>query len=568
MVKCVVNYIDGRTEEVKLITSEQNSRIFYTMDSVLKYDEIKHIDFWLNDFEISTGDAGYYLLPGGPQSSKLLENAVGYFKDRPNTLWENIEAQMPVLGIRHSNGNFIAIAEGMKEQSAQVVSISDGKYNFALRINIDGKEPFDDISILEIPLTGDKDYSEMARVYRKYLLENGFCSIRERKNAELSYAAESLYVRIRMGWKPVPATVLEQTVENEPPMHVACTFSDVEKIMHEYKRAGVEKAEFCLVGWNVKGHDGRWPQIFPVEEAFGGEEGIKKVIKTAGELGYAITCHTNSTEAYSIAENFSKDDIRVNEKGELATRKATWSGGRPYILCPKRAYELGMEDLPKVAELGFRGLHYIDVITIVVNHECCSELHPLNVKQSNEYNDKLLGAARDLFGGVGCEGGYVYTLKNCDFAFYASILKNTEEKIEIIDEYVPFWQLVFHGIVLSNPYSGCVNAIISPNPLDMLKLIEYGGRPCIYFHGHFKTDKTNWLGTSDFVTETDACIREAAQYAKEFEDIFSKLAPLQYEFMDKHEKTAEGVYRVTYSDGSAVIVDYNDNTYKLIKAGK
>ncbi|MBQ4159669.1 MAG: hypothetical protein IJD83_01945, partial [Clostridia bacterium] len=70
-----------------------------------------------------------------------------------------------------------------------------------------------------------------------------------------------------MAWKPVPCTIAEQTPENEPDVHVACTFDDVIKVMEAYKKAGVSKAEFCLVGWNMKGHDGRWPQILPVEES-------------------------------------------------------------------------------------------------------------------------------------------------------------------------------------------------------------------------------------------------------------------------------------------------------------
>jgi hypothetical protein len=42
-----------------------------------------------------------------------------------------------------------------------------------------------------------------------------------------------------------------------------------------------KRAQLCLVGWNQKGHDGRWPQIFPVEEALGGEEKLRRLIRKA-----------------------------------------------------------------------------------------------------------------------------------------------------------------------------------------------------------------------------------------------------------------------------------------------
>ena len=47
------------------------------------------------------------------------------------------------------------------------------------------------------------------------------------------------------------------------------------------KNAGIDKAELCLVGWNVRGHDGRWPQAFPVEPALGGEEELHWLIGTS-----------------------------------------------------------------------------------------------------------------------------------------------------------------------------------------------------------------------------------------------------------------------------------------------
>ena len=38
--------------------------------------------------------------------------------------------------------------------------------------------------------------------------------------------------------------------------------------------------------------------------------------------------------------------------------------------------------------------------------------------------------------------------------------------------------------------------------------------------------------------------------------------------MDKHEKIDDNVYRVTYSDGSYITFDYNNNTYKLTKSDR
>ena len=46
---------------------------------------------------------------------------------------------------------------------------------------------------------------------------------------------------------------------------------------------------------------------------------------------------------------------------------------------------------------------------------------------------------------------------------------------------------------------------------------------------------------------------------------YRTLKHLQYEFMDKHEKIREDVYRVTYSDGTVITVNYREGGYTVEK---
>lgn len=62
-------------------------------------------------------------------------------------------------------------------------------------------------------------------------------------------------------------------------MVVYNSLDDVALILDELKNAGVKKAEICLVGWNKGGHDGRYPQILPIEEKIGGETKLRELIK-------------------------------------------------------------------------------------------------------------------------------------------------------------------------------------------------------------------------------------------------------------------------------------------------
>ncbi len=568
MFEAKITYADGAVEEAKLSVNENgNVKEARLSAEGLDANKIASIDVLVNETEIKAGDKGFFLLPG---NNKLSEPAIGSFKAHADANIECAFPRMTVMGINHNDKAYITFATGMREIMWYYVEIKDNTYKFYLRFAVRTEEIYEDIVIRTHYLSGDLSYSAMAREYRSYILANGFKSIKERLHPALRYAAETMYVRVRQGWKPVPCQVVEQTDENEPPVHVAATFADVEKLMHAYKKAGIEKAEFCLVGFNNGGHDGRWPQIMPAEKTLGGTEGLKKLIKTAHELGYTICCHTNSTDGYSLAKNLCAADVAQKKDRSLSIQATYWGGGRTYNVCPKRAYEISCQTLPELAELGFSGTHYIDVITATPPRNCWSNQHKVNYKEGVEYFDKLFILSRELFGCIGSECSFDFNYKYYDYTLYDSFrrhFKNERQDGEAdwIDEFVPFTQLVYHGIVLSNPSSGTVNAALNEDPQAMLKMIEYGGRPAIYYYSKFVSNGNDWMGGKDFRMSTEEELKESVEASKKTYDIYNELSYLQYEFMEKHERVADKVYEITYSDGSKITVDYNNNTYKLEK---
>ena len=370
---------------------------------------------------------------------------------------------------------------------------------------------------------------------------------------------EAPEIRIRLGWKEVPPRILEQTEENEPEMKVVCTFERVMDIVDELKKQGVEKAQLCLVGWNISGHDGRYPDIFPVDERLGGEEKLKELIQYAKKNGYQIVCHTNSSDCYSISKRF-KDDIVIKEAdGSLSVNETSWSGGRVYHLCPVKAYEYAMEDFPKIKELGFEGLHYIDVLSTVALRNCFDANHPCNSKQSLEYYEKIMKKCHEEFGGFASEGTFDFTAKYLDYGLYAvySLIDD-----EFIDESIPFWEIVYHGIILYNPMTNTINYTIKDKKYE-LNLIEYGGRPAFYFYSKHTTKGekgADWLGKEDLLCDTDEQLEYSVSKIKEAADTYNEYKHLQTVFIDKHEKIDDNIYMVTYSDGTKICCNYSNNT--------
>ncbi len=555
--------LDGSMIDITVV-SEQTGDLITAKPKVDDWSDIRYIDFGYDLAEADAGDKGYFVIPRGSNSPS---DHICAFTEREDAELDCFNFQLMMYGFTDGKRGFCAIPTGYTYEYHVIVGVKGGHYYMFARFPIGGKEPYEEISIEYRLLSGENaDYSGMGRAYREYLLtEAGVKSLKDRMNPSIDYAKDAMYIRIRQAWKPVPSPVEEQTDENEPPIYVAIDFEKVGKLMEQLKAAGLEKAEFCLVGWNKSGHDGRWPQALPVEPLLGGEEGLEKLRVKAKELGYALTCHMNVTDAYSIANNYSDDLPAIDENGRICKHGGTWGGGRGRWICAKKAVEIAKEELPKVGALGFRGLNYIDVISTIALRPCYSENHPVNRREAANCWKEIAKLNHDVFGGFSSEGGYDYTLPYLDYGLYVSFYDtNTKDLPKLFDKPVPLWQVALHGIVMSNPFTSTVNAPVKERR-HQLEVLEYGGRPTIYIYSKFLSSGSNWMGNDDIVCDTDEqmadCVEKLSAMYREHKDLFR----LQTEFIEKHEELSDGVFRTTYSDGTTVTVDYNRETYSVEK---
>ena len=503
------------------------------------------------------GEDGFYVFSSG---------MYGTFKERPNGIYRNRKSVMPMFGVRTPRGAMTVVLGGMRYEAEHLADVKNGIYTVYPQYILDGEKPYEDITIEFHHLHGTATYSDMAKCYRNIQLSCKVCvPLKERvkNNPVLDYASKAIEVRVRMGWKPVPSPVLEQTAENEPPMKVAVTFDRFQQIVDEFKRQGVDKAQFCLVGWNIGGHDGRYPQIFPVDERLGGEAKLREAIKKAQKEGFQIVCHTNNSDAYSasrIGGLWDEGYLLKRKDGKFA-QNTTWGGGNMYETCPRPMYERFVKsDFAKLRELGFRGLHYIDVFSTVNPRTCYTPEHPLTKEEFADWTKKIFAEAQQQFGGLASEGGFDYCISNLDYGLYISFYDPATPLPPIIDRHVPFWHLVYNGIVLNNPYTATTNYTLK-DAATRLKLIEFGGRPMFYFYSKFRDTGTNWMGDIDLTCATDDELVESVRKVKEGYDEFETMKHLQLEFMESHEAVSETVFRTTFSDGTHILTNYGDTDF-------
>jgi hypothetical protein len=551
-----------RHEEKKLVAIEPDThRVFkFSVCRSALPPDVQSVAV-LPDFAVAhTDEEGYFVMPNGH---------LGAFRQREGIarLWASC---MPMFGMKTPRMTFVAIVTGMPYSYSLIARAKDGVYRFGPVFDRGLDRSDEDIAVEFHTLTGaEANYAGMARVYRQYQLDRNACvPLRERikHSPELAYAARCPEVRIRQGWKPVPSPVPEQTVKNEPPMRVMVTFDRVGDILDEFQRQGVDAAEICLVGWNQKGHDGCWPQIFPVEESLGGEAKLRAVIKKAQQMGYQIVGHANHIDAYLIADCWDAEYIRKNSDGTLPRGKTTWGGGRVYTICAQRAYErFAVKDTPMIAALGFRGLHYLDVFTCVPPAPCGDPRHPATERRTAFFIDQIMKLGKETFGGIASEGPYDFCCGNLDSVLYVSFDKPDQPMPKMVDRCVPIWQLVYNGIILSTPFTTTVN-YTTQNRVAQLKLIEFNGRPVFYFYSRFKDDGKNWMGEGDLGCTNDTELCASVAKIKRGYDEFRRLWPLQLEFMEQHEQLAPSVFRTAFSDGSEIITNYGSAAYSYKSA--
>ena len=467
---------------------------------------------------------------------------------------------MSVYGMKTPERTFAAIIRKLKYYFSTRVSVTNGQYRMSCVL---GKElcraPYEDFEIEFRRLEGkDATMGGIARSYRSYQLERGAARpLKERAatNDVLRMAMEGPEIRIRQAWKPVPPKILEQAPENEPPVSPYVTFDRVVDIARGLKAIGVGKAELCLVGWNIGGHDGRWPQAFPPEPLLGGDAKLRECVRAVREMGYLIVPHGNYLDAYRIADSWDEEWVAKDSNGDFYT-SGNWGGGHSVRICPQRAYErFCSRDMLRMGAYGFKGLGYFDVVSIIPAMECHDPRHPVNRAEAAKWWGKGAALSKRVFGGFASEGAFDHFVGDLDSALYVSFSDPRKERIGLVDRMAPFPQLVYNGVFAMNPFTRTVN-FTAQERYWQLKLIEFGGRPVFYFYSKFKDDGKNWMGDGDLGCATDEELRRSIATIKEGSDIYAKLAPLQFEFMEEHDSLGGGVWRTTYSDGSRVYVNY------------
>ncbi len=563
-VQARVAYKNGDKKELKLDLQKQDDG---AMRALIKAKDIaenvKYIDIINPEFTANTGDEGYWLGHRGQR---------GFFtREKGNWTTDvyNNHHVLPILGFKTNKGMNVAWIKGLRFEAESRVEVRNGKYEMFPRFRIEkiGFAPYEDIIVDFYNFGKNAGYNEVGRFYRNARMSAGEITplTEKMKTRDVAkYQAETFVTRIHY-FAGKPRTPGDQTPETEPEIIVHITTKQAEELLQACKDAGVEKMEFCCSGWTTGGYDGRFPSLFPVEPKIGGEEGFKALIEKAKSLGYQISCHTANTGAYKISPMWNEDYICKNPDGTLLRGETYWAGGDTYRVCLERAWQLYVKDeLGKVKDLGVNGSHYIDVFTAISPYTCHDKNHPTTRAQSAQAQKKIANFCVENLGGFSSECGEDHLINQLDYINYVSPdiqrwqgysylydskklknyddilpLKSPKNDKSLIDDFVPLWEIVYHGFVYHTAGRITQNHTLQPNKKVSKKLplflIEFGARPIIYTNS----------------------IKDVQAIAKAYK-FYKPLAFLSTKFMQAHEILSENARLIKYSDGTRVVINYGD----------
>ncbi len=390
-----------------------------------------------------------------------------------------------------------------------------------------------DLQLRYILLSGDEaNYSAMANKYRDYLLKNGTISVKDNSYKTRVDFLGTEREDFLLGTRAVTMTRTE----------------DIENIYNELQTAGVSSLLSVYKGWQKGGLYDLPISSYKADSHIGGTSSLSKLVKDSAAKNYQIYLYADALRLNPSIYKFNYDMIkRIN----------------------KRTYE--------------EEIYHAEV------YDTFHFLNPL--KSMSNFTDLVEGAVDDEVKNIAVAGvsnnmfsysykGDFYTRNDTANTYaqtLAEISKNTDMIMEepysylwsdtnaIIDmplgssdymymnEEIPFLSMVLKGVVPM--YSDYVNFEANKQEF-FLQMIEAGVYPSFFVTQEDSSDLILTNSASLYSTAYSTYKNMIIDYDKQFRE-FSML--VDGANMISHERTDNGITKVTYSNGVTVYINYTDS---------
>ncbi len=389
--------------------------------------------------------------------------------------------------------------------------------------------------VVRMEFFDNSDYVTLCKSFRQYVKERGdFVTLKQKRELVPRFddlvGSPIIHDCIYFNVKPEAYIYKKDRPEDN---YRFKTFDRRADQIAELHKKGLKKAYFHLDGWGVDGYDREHPDILPPCQAAGGEKSMKRLIEKCRESDILFALHDQYRDYYFDARTHDKNNAVMDYKGEIP-KECTWNGGDQNYLCETLAPYYVERNYDMLKEMGIEpdGV-YLDVFSCIPQDECTNPEHTMTRKECVEFRRKcmaLLAARGMIISSETMVDGFVPYLILCHY--FPEFAHEPDTGIR-----VPLFNLCYHDC-----------AIV---PWTIHEGDEVGVVESRYLYALLNG------GPSYLDIDADKEQMERVNFVCELQKKLVFCEMVSHEFLTE-DYTRQ---RATYSDGTVVTVDFNDNTF-------
>lgn len=486
-------------------------------------------------------------------------------------------ARMPVYGMKADDHAWLAIIQDGDAIASVRADISgkQSSYNhaytsFAVRgedtlelytgrnqQNIalySGKRYEGELRVQYVFLEGNAaNYSGMARAYQSILVDNNQLTPLNNKS-ELP-----LYVDL------LGAIDKQDSILGIPynATYEMTTIAQAEEIRKQLADNEVGRVQMRYLGWFGKGINHRPPdQVELVSELGTAEdlENLKQNLLQSDGMLYPdvafqhIYRNKGVFTPSSDAARFITREIAERSPYNAPLNRMNSELGSYYLLSPAKLPYFVDQFLGEYKSYAGAGLSLRDLGDLL--HADYREKRVIFRDTAKDIVIEQLQSVKNQVSDLMIQGGNAYAWSTAN---HLVNVPTSTSRFSITDEEVPFYQMVIHGYI---EYTGSPFNLDDEQDLNMqlLQVIELGMAPHLFWSAQPSSDLKYTRYDAYYSTYYQDWLEDAVKLYKEAAWV---LTPLLSQRMIYHERLQEGVTRMTYENGTSIIVNKNETAVTI-----
>ncbi|REE85342.1 hypothetical protein A8990_11271 [Paenibacillus taihuensis] len=335
------------------------------------------------------------------------------------------------------------------------------------------------------------------------------------------------------------------------------TVDQLSSMLNQLRDGGVTRIDVVYRGWNKGGYSGTNPAPISFESKLGSANAFGKLSKQLDDQGGKLYYYADYTTAFDTSKRFSARDGAAIKIDKSLLSVPTYQEVYPM------KYFMSADYAKKIAADNGSAYKKKGIASIAVD-ETPYELFSERVNGQVSSRSKTAESYTSMMEQLKSQAPNMAMYHPNDYMLaYADQLLDVpmhSSQYTYTSEAVPFEQIVLKGY--KNYFAEPINFFANPRK-ELLAMIETASYPTYYLTSEqaFRLAHTN---SRDVFASAFADWKD--NIVKTYKQLNAALAPVQYATIEGRSVLSAGVVQVKYSNGKAIIVNYNDSAYTGEKA--